>query len=449
MTEASIDRIVEEARARAAERRRSFAWSPDGGPADPVPAPPPPVRPLEVLLSDGERTLFNYVRDPRLNVRIHQPGRPLETPPDVVVLTRMDRSDPETGAAGLPAEVWRLISGGRAALVLDASGEGSPFWPQSAEKLHRFLRSRGVRPSMAAFVTQDRGWPAAYEAHCDRSGAGAERISIWIHDLYIQRTIAEAGRRGERVFERRLEAYAARGARRRKRFVSLNRTIRPVKALFLLRLMQQGLFGSGFISLGVLGDVGGGKVVTLPEYAELLTRVHGLGQLASELRPYLEELAAIGPIDLGYEALKPAPLKAYGRSWFTVVTESHASDRLHRITEKPLKPILNLHPFLVLGCLGSLRLLRAYGFETFPQLFDESYDETTMLRGRFETVFEETRRLCLASEADLARLNAEAAPSVVFNAWWGLVELPALFHSHIEARLIDDLVRLRARGAEA
>ncbi len=447
-----MERLAEEARARAADRRRSFAWSPDGGPAGPPLPRPEPGRPLEVLVSDAERTLFGYLRDPRLNVRIHRPGAPLAAQPDVVVLTRIDRTEPADAAAALPAEGWALLSQGRAALVLDASGEGLTFWPQRAAALHDFLRSRGVPPAMAAYATQDRGWPGAYAAWCEAEGVGADRFGVWIHDLYIQRTISEVGRRGEVMFQRRLDAYAARGRRRPRRFISLNRTIRPVKALFLLKLIQEGLFDEGYISLGVLGEVGGGKVMSRSEFAERLTQVHGLSHLGAELAPYLDTLAQIGPVSLGAQAedselgskraaLKPVPLKEYAKSWFTVVTESHASDRLHRITEKPLKPILNFHPFLVLGCLGSLRLLRAYGFDTFPEMFDESYDEMPRLRHRFGQVVSETRRLCQAGQGALARLDAAAAPAVVFNAWWGLVELPALFHSHIEAQLVDDLVR--------
>jgi hypothetical protein len=30
----------------------------------------------------------------------------------------------------------------------------------------------------------------------------------------------------------------------------------------------------------------------------------------------------------------------------------------------------------------------------------------------------------------------------VFNAWWGLVELPKLFRSHIDAGLVDQFVAL-------
>ena len=455
MTEATIEHLVEEARARAADKRRSFVWSPDGAAAPPAPERAPPGRPLEVLLADTQRTLFSYVRDPRLNIRTHRPGARLEALPDVVVLTRMDRTKPAASAAGLPAEAWAALSDGRAVLVFDSSGEGLRFHPASADELHRFLRARGVPLAKTAYVTQDRGWRAAYDAYCDAQGLGRERLCVWIHDLYIQRGIAEASQRGEGAFRRRLGAYAARGKRRRKRFISLNRTIRPVKALFLLKLMQQGLFDAGYISLGIVGEVSGGKVVSLDEFGDMLTRVHGLGHLAAELRPYLEQLAAIGPVSLGSSdegaekppqeaALRPVPFREYAKTWFTVVTESEASDRLHRITEKPLKPILNFHPFLVLGSMGSLRLLRAYGFETFRGMFHEAYDEALQRRVRFDAVFEETRRLCLVSEAAMARRDERVAPQVVFNAWWALMELPALFHSHIEARLIDDLVELWA-----
>ena len=460
MTEAPIERLLEEARARAADKRRSFIWSPDGGVAAPAPARTPPGRPLEVLLSDTQRTLFSYVRDPRLTIRTHEPGARLEALPDVVVLPRMDRTNPAASAAGLPAEVWGPLSDGRAVLVLDSSGEGLRFRPHGAEEWHRFLRSRGVPLSKAAFVTQDRGWRAAYDAWRDGQGLGAERLSIWTHDLYIQRGIADASRRAEVSFQRRLAAYAARAKRRRRRYISLNRTIRPVKALFLLKLMQQGLFDAGYVSLGIVGEVSGGKVVSQDKFADMLTQVHGLSHLGAELRPYLERLAAMGPVSLGTSdegaapppqeaVLRPVQFKEYGKTWFTVVTESESNNRLHRITEKALKPILNFHPFLVLGSLGSLQLLRAYGFETFPEMFDEAYDETVRRRRRFEMVFEQTRRLCLTSEAAIARLDEQVAPEVVFNAWWALMELPALFHSHIEARLIDDLVDLWVRKAGA
>ena len=49
-------------------------------------------------------------------------------------------------------------------------------------------------------------------------------------------------------------------------------------------------------------------------------------------------------------------------------------------------------------------------------------------------------------EAELARRHDASAEAVVFNAYWGLRTLPELFLSHIDAALIDQLVRFADRA---
>ena len=44
------------------------------------------------------------------------------------------------------------------------------------------------------------------------------------------------------------------------------------------------------------------------------------------------------------------------------------------VTEKTFKPIEFQHPFMIYGQQGTLSYLRSQGFETFENLFDESYD---------------------------------------------------------------------------
>jgi len=44
------------------------------------------------------------------------------------------------------------------------------------------------------------------------------------------------------------------------------------------------------------------------------------------------------------------------------------------VTEKTMKPLALQHPFLMLGCRGTLALLKDAGFTTYDNLFDESYD---------------------------------------------------------------------------
>ena len=48
-------------------------------------------------------------------------------------------------------------------------------------------------------------------------------------------------------------------------------------------------------------------------------------------------------------------------------------DRLH-LTEKSLRPIACAQPFILAGTHGSLEYLRSYGFVTFGDVWDESYD---------------------------------------------------------------------------
>ena len=58
-----------------------------------------------------------------------------------------------------------------------------------------------------------------------------------------------------------------------------------------------------------------------------------------------------------------------------LVTETVATGRRQHLTEKTFKPICLRMPFVLVGTQGSLRYLRSYGFKTFGNIWDESYDE--------------------------------------------------------------------------
>jgi hypothetical protein len=66
----------------------------------------------------------------------------------------------------------------------------------------------------------------------------------------------------------------------------------------------------------------------------------------------------------------------YDNTCFSFVSESFISliDDHVLISEKTYKPIAFYHPFLILGPKGILKALKDQGFETFENLFDESYD---------------------------------------------------------------------------
>ena len=58
-----------------------------------------------------------------------------------------------------------------------------------------------------------------------------------------------------------------------------------------------------------------------------------------------------------------------------IVTETVYRGRKNHLTEKTFKPIVMQQPFIIQSCKGSLEYLRRYGFKTFGEFWDESYDE--------------------------------------------------------------------------
>jgi tellurite resistance-related uncharacterized protein len=61
-------------------------------------------------------------------------------------------------------------------------------------------------------------------------------------------------------------------------------------------------------------------------------------------------------------------------TYFSVVTETHVGHLPSHVTEKIYKLMFYCHPFIVAGPTHHLATLHRYGFKTFPELFDESYD---------------------------------------------------------------------------
>jgi len=66
----------------------------------------------------------------------------------------------------------------------------------------------------------------------------------------------------------------------------------------------------------------------------------------------------------------------YNNTYFSIVAESQADNATGIfVTEKTFKPLAFWHPFIVYGQPGVLAFLKNLGFETFENLFNESYDQ--------------------------------------------------------------------------
>lgn len=65
----------------------------------------------------------------------------------------------------------------------------------------------------------------------------------------------------------------------------------------------------------------------------------------------------------------------YKNSLFDLVTETVFDDTRIHLTEKILRPIALGQPFILAAGPGSLKFLKEYGFQTFGNIIDESYDD--------------------------------------------------------------------------
>jgi hypothetical protein len=104
-------------------------------------------------------------------------------------------------------------------------------------------------------------------------------------------------------------------------------------------------------------------------------------------------------------------------SLLQVVTETvYNEDTLH-LTEKIFRPIVMQMPFVLVGAKNNLEYLRSYGFKTFGDFWDESYDHMDN-DNRIDAVIKILKDLNNLSLKEKAQLQKHIAPIVQHNFDW-------------------------------
>lgn len=98
-----------------------------------------------------------------------------------------------------------------------------------------------------------------------------------------------------------------------------------------------------------------------------------------------------------------------------LVTETSFEENELFISEKILKPILMYQPFIVLGPVGYLKRLKSYGFKTFSDFWDESYDDIKNPRKRYKKVRELILSLNEMSIEEMNELYQKTKEICIFN----------------------------------
>lgn len=108
-------------------------------------------------------------------------------------------------------------------------------------------------------------------------------------------------------------------------------------------------------------------------------------QISADLKnvyPDIKQVFQRTQLPLEFRGESGHPMHSYQLSLFSecadsllyLVSETVATGTRIHLTEKSLKPICLQMPFILIAGAGSLEYMRSYGFKTFSDFWDESYD---------------------------------------------------------------------------
>lgn len=109
------------------------------------------------------------------------------------------------------------------------------------------------------------------------------------------------------------------------------------------------------------------------------------------------------------------PAKHYKECLVAIVNETRFAEMTPLLTEKIMNAMLNCRPFIMVGPPGNLAYMKRWGFATFSDIIDESYDNETNHTKRLDMIFTEIDKIAKLSKTEMENFYAEAVPNCVHN----------------------------------
>lgn len=105
----------------------------------------------------------------------------------------------------------------------------------------------------------------------------------------------------------------------------------------------------------------------------------------------------------------------YNDSYLSLVVETMQNTPGLIISEKSYKPCAFFHPMLIIGLPGVLAVLKQQGFETFDNIFDESYDTEVQFAKRLNIIIENLNNFKMQQYSDETWSKLEHNHNHFFN----------------------------------
>jgi len=211
---------------------------------------------------------------------------------------------------------------------------------------------------------------------------------------------------------------------RPKMFLNFNRMLHPHRILAVAELHNRDLLKHGYVSL--FEECGGtdtiytininSGIVNQPaEYERCQRALITARKIAPLVADYTDGTVNMVGSDTFSTHL-------YEQSYFSLVSATQFfstmfpyKENVIQFNEKPLKPIIHKHPFIIIGAQHYIRQLKKYGYKTFSPWIDESYDEIENDMERLDAIMDEVKRLCNTNKKRWDSMIKEMEPTLNYN----------------------------------
>ena len=174
-----------------------------------------------------------------------------------------------------------------------------------------------------------------------------------------------------------------------KLFLMWNRRYRPHRTSLVVALDKTGLVDRSYVSMGAVDPENPNVQFINKMYANWNET---LNITLQDVNNFIRKLPL--SIDSETDIIKmcgdfTAQTRTfYQNSLISIVTETNFDEAELTLTEKSFKPSREKHPFIIVGVRHALKTLKEYGFQTFSEFWDESYDDTVDARERMKKIVE-------------------------------------------------------------
>jgi len=210
------------------------------------------------------------------------------------------------------------------------------------------------------------------------------------------------------------------------KYVCYNANAKEYRMFLVTELFRRGLDKQGLISL--LFRYGSSEQMSSDFTGDLGFDVtEGYGKLVDEYAK--TEMIKRVPLvlDRSMESVdendRPVDVDHIKNSYFNIITESYMYSKslpqshktIFEMSEKTYKALI-CQPFIHLGSYGVLKYMRSMGYQTFPELFDESYDDIINHTDRLLAVVDSVEKACKIDDKEFHDIYCrEIIPKVYHN----------------------------------